>query len=139
MSNNKKSKNMKTALTIEQYESLVKSGIENYDASMYYVSEYKGSEPILASKDSVFLIFSNTNSRFVSDTLTIPELIDILPKTIDNAKLIINATDNGYNVAYVGIDEKNSELTSLFCEETELIDALYVMLMYLLDEKLINI
>ena len=130
---------MKTALTIEQYESLVKSGIENYDASMYYVSEYKGSEPILASKDSVFLIFSNTNSRFVSDTLTIPELIDILPKTIDNAKLIINATDNGYNVAYVGIDEKNSELTSLFCEETELIDALYVMLMYLLDEKLINI
>ena len=130
---------MKTALTIEQYESLVKSGIENYDASMCYVSEYKGSEPILASKDSVFLIFSNTNSRFVSDTLTIPELIDILPKTIDNAKLIINATDNGYNVAYVGIDEKNSELTSLFCEETELIDALYVMLMYLLDEKLINI
>ena len=130
---------MKTALTIEQYESLVKSGIKNYDVSMYYVSEYKGSEPMLASKDSGFLIFSNANAMFVSDTLTIPELIDILPKTINNAKLSINTTDNGYNVSYVDIDEKNSKKSTLSCEENELIDALYVMLMYLLDKKMINI
>lgn len=106
---------MKTTLTIEQSAELIKRGVSTERAT------------------------NNRNSQFAFPTFTLTDLLSLLPTSImhGNFKMNIAHNSNGWNASYILWD---SCLEGLYVRDEdgdmtadELIDALYELLLWCLD------
>ena len=110
---------MKTQLTIEQSQKLIELGV---DAKLASEREFIDK----TERDSNQFLEIEEYPRF-----TLTDILSILPKEIDGYHLNIEASDDGYDVAYILYD-RNDGLLFLGATPTapELIDALNHLLIW---------
>ncbi|MDE7345373.1 MAG: hypothetical protein K2N48_01370 [Muribaculaceae bacterium] len=120
---------MKTQLSIEESARLIELGVDAKQASEHHVGRWEhysnGSYP---DPDSVSPLFS------------LADLISILPKEIDGYHMSIEASDEGYDVAYILYDRNDGLLfLGAIPTDPELIDSLNQLAIWCLTEKGINL
>lgn len=117
----------KQVLSIEQMQHLNELGVDTSKASMCWVC--LNSEPYLSfyNKD-----YPQDDDKVIP-TFTLQEILDLLPKKIDEVDvLIINPCKNIWSVSYA--EEDTGELYGGFIKE-ELIDAAYEMLCWCIGNE----
>ena len=107
---------MKTELTVEESARLIELGVDPKMASNTTITDY------------------DLDMVYYAPRFSVGDLINILPKEIDGYHLSIEATDDGYDVAYI-LYNRNDGLLFLGAIPTapELIDSLYSLLIWAIE------
>lgn len=111
---------MKQNLTVEQSDKLVKLGVDRYKASQTIVTDD----------------YNEATEDFQHPIFTLADLLSLLPKEIEDENNIPYHLNIDYPYLIGGVsarylDEDGDSLTGVLCPE--LIDALYELLIYILQ------
>lgn len=130
---------MKTELTIEQSQHLIELGVDPKRVSMTTRLDFNGTYAYVSGEESE-VVRNCVNGQFYveeSEMFTLSDIIAMLPKEIDvcydggevdTCILGITTHNDGWEVSYYGVD-------SIFFESSELIDALYELLIWCIKNK----
>lgn len=126
---------MKTTLTIEQSQKLIELGVDPILASKCRVQheadfevEYR-----IVSHDEFCYEMASLDPQPIFD---LSDLLSILPKEIDGYFLNISPNKFEWHVSYENMGINNIMFTKWGTSAPELIDALYQLLIYVLENNL---
>lgn len=150
---------MKTELTIEQSAKLIKRGISKEKASKVKKRKSADSKGTALTKAELkpwryVVAVEKQSSSFMSvglmrfeskDIFTLTDLLELLPKDIGQHDFHIVTETDYYEVSY-SLYSYSNEIEEIFIENTlhtvcctELIDALYELLLWVIDNKYLKV
>lgn len=118
----------KQCLDIEQMQHLHELGLDTSKASMQYIENNNG-KILCIPKEIEHDIKDVEDGYIICDALTLPDIIDLLPSTIEGCELEI------YKVSVCYFDYESSKLL-IYKVNQSLIDAAYEMLCWCVEKRL---
>ena len=146
---------MKTTLTVEESQRLINLGVDPKLASMvsWKQTETWARKSVLPNKEHLtlkpFKPMVIGFERFeVKDVFTLADILSILPKEIEDSNLDIISTQvdiknhkkvSGWMATYIGSHNDLTFTDGLVFQAPELINALYSLLIWCLENKIIKL
>ena len=131
----------KQVLDVQQMQHLQELGLDTSNASMQYVAN-NNDIIFVVPKECGYHIKDVEDGYIICDALTLPDILDVLPKDISregctwSASLYIDYENN--RIAYGNTDRDGFEIYHEIMIEKDLIDAAYSMLCWAIENKFVE-